>query len=45
MILGPPVIRTVPPIKAVAGKTLHVQCPVSGYPIETITWEKGIESI
>lgn len=30
-----------PPISAVAGKALTVKCPVSGYPIETITWYKN----
>ncbi|ODN04431.1 Down syndrome cell adhesion molecule-like protein Dscam2 [Orchesella cincta] len=40
-IYGPPFIRQIPPIKAVAGRSLQVQCPVSGYPIETISWEKG----
>lgn len=40
-IAGPPFVRPVPPVKAVAGKGVHIQCPVSGYPIEVITWEKG----
>lgn len=39
--IGPPFIRQIPPIKAVAGRSLHVQCPVSGFPIENISWEKG----
>jgi hypothetical protein len=25
----------------VAGETLMVTCPVAGYPIETIVWERG----
>ncbi|OXA47036.1 Down syndrome cell adhesion molecule-like protein Dscam2, partial [Folsomia candida] len=38
---GPPFVRPVPPIKGVAGKNLQIQCPVSGYPIENISWERG----
>jgi hypothetical protein len=30
-----------PPIPAVAGQQLVVKCPVAGYPIDTIIWEKG----
>jgi hypothetical protein len=29
------------PIPAVAGQQLVVKCPVAGYPIESIIWEKG----
>lgn len=28
------------PISAIAGKALTIKCPVAGYPIETITWER-----
>jgi len=30
-----------PPIPAVAGQQLVVKCPVAGYPIDTIIWDKG----
>lgn len=30
-----------PPISAVAGKALTIKCPVAGYPIETVTWNKN----
>ena len=33
-----------PNITAVAGERLMITCPVGGYPIDSITWEKG-ESI
>ena len=33
-----------PNITAVAGERLMTTCPVGGYPIDSITWEKG-ESI
>jgi Down syndrome cell adhesion molecule len=43
-IFGPPYVRTISPIKAVAGEDLIVHCPYSGYPIDNIRWEKaGIE--
>lgn len=31
-----------PRVTAVAGRALEVKCPVAGYPIEAITWEKGV---
>lgn len=30
-----------PPITAVADKELRIKCPVAGYPIDSIVWEKG----
>ena len=27
-------------MKVVAGKSMHVTCPVAGYPVSRITWEK-----
>lgn len=43
-IFGPPYVRAISPIKAIAGEDLMVFCPFSGYPIENIRWEKaGIE--
>lgn len=41
IFLGPPVIRDMPKLTAVAGKSLNIVCPVGGYPIHTINWEKG----
>ena len=32
------------PVKAVEGKDFYVNCPVSGYPIEDVTWSKGDET-
>lgn len=34
-----------PTISAVAGKQLYIKCPVAGYPIEAIIWEKGKKPI
>jgi Down syndrome cell adhesion molecule len=43
-IFGPPYVRAISPIKAVAGEDLVVHCPYSGYPMDSIRWEKaGIE--
>ncbi|XP_066603211.1 cell adhesion molecule Dscam2-like isoform X2 [Prorops nasuta] len=39
-IYGPLSIRPMPTVSAVAGKALKIKCPVAGYPIESITWEK-----
>ncbi|KAJ1531014.1 hypothetical protein ONE63_005846 [Megalurothrips usitatus] len=39
-IYGPPFVRPMPDIIAVAGKALHIKCPVAGYPIESVSWEK-----
>lgn len=36
-----PYIRLIPKITAVAGETLELKCPVAGYPIEEIHWERG----
>lgn len=38
---GLPYIRLIPKVTAVAGETLHLKCPVAGYPIEEIHWERG----
>lgn len=40
-VFGPPYVRTISPIKAIAGEDLIVYCPFSGYPVESIRWEKG----
>lgn len=40
-VFGPPFVRKMNDVTAVAGRTLTVKCPVSGYPIETIVWKKG----
>ncbi|XP_024940114.1 Down syndrome cell adhesion molecule-like protein Dscam2 isoform X3 [Cephus cinctus] len=39
-IYGIPYVRPMAPISAVAGKQLRIKCPVAGYPIESIVWEK-----
>ncbi|GLG93723.1 Tyrosine-protein phosphatase Lar, partial [Gryllus bimaculatus] len=39
-IYGLPYVRAMSPIPAVAGKELIIKCPVAGYPIDTVFWEK-----
>jgi hypothetical protein len=38
---GLPYIRLIPKVTAVAGETLKLKCPVAGYPIEDIRWERS----
>ncbi|GAB0100349.1 Down syndrome cell adhesion molecule-like protein Dscam2 [Sergentomyia squamirostris] len=40
-IYGLPYIRLIPKVTAVAGEDLHLKCPVAGYPIEEIHWERN----
>jgi len=41
-VYGVPFVREMPNVHVVAEKQLAVKCPVAGYPIESITWERGI---
>ncbi|XP_032663877.1 Down syndrome cell adhesion molecule-like protein Dscam2 isoform X7 [Odontomachus brunneus] len=40
-IYGLPYVRPMSAVSAVAGKQLYIKCPVAGYPVESIAWEKG----
>ncbi|KAK9752839.1 Immunoglobulin I-set domain [Popillia japonica] len=40
-VYGMPYIRLIPKVAAVAGETLQLKCPVAGYPIEEIHWERS----
>lgn len=40
-IYGMPFVRPMPAISAVAGKTLQIKCPVAGWPIDKVIWEKS----
>lgn len=40
-VYGLPFIRPMDKQSIVAGETLIVTCPVAGYPIESIVWERG----
>ncbi|XP_031785655.1 Down syndrome cell adhesion molecule-like protein Dscam2 isoform X10 [Nasonia vitripennis] len=40
-VYGLPYIRLIPKVTAVAGETLRLKCPVAGYPIEEIRWERA----
>ncbi|XP_012543882.3 cell adhesion molecule Dscam2 isoform X1 [Bombyx mori] len=39
-IYGPPYVRSIGPIRAVAGRELLLYCPYSGYPISSVKWER-----
>lgn len=40
-VYGLPSIRPMDKVAVVAGEMMYVTCPVAGYPIESIQWEKG----
>lgn len=40
-IYGLPHVRPMGNYAAVAGETTVIKCPVAGFPIASITWEKG----
>lgn len=40
-VYGLPYIREMPKVTAVAGNDLVIKCPVAGYPIESVSWERG----
>nr|XP_027200228.1 Down syndrome cell adhesion molecule-like protein Dscam2 isoform X2 [Dermatophagoides pteronyssinus] len=39
-VYGRPTIRRMPNITAVAGESISITCPVGGYPIDSIVWER-----
>ena len=39
-VFGAPFVRQMQPMKVVAGKSMFVTCPVAGYPVSSIAWEK-----
>ena len=43
-VYGPPVVRPMGSLSAVAGEAFSVTCPVGGHPIHKITWRKGKKS-
>ncbi|CAG0880725.1 unnamed protein product [Cyprideis torosa] len=40
-VYGLPYIRSIPPVEAIDGSPLVIHCPVAGYPIHDIAWNKG----
>ncbi|CAH4030501.1 unnamed protein product [Pieris brassicae] len=44
-VYGLPYIREMPKVTAVAGSDLNIKCPVAGYPIEAITWERDGQTL
>ena len=41
-VKGAPFVQKMEPMKVVAGKSMFVTCPVAGWPISSIHWEKGM---
>lgn len=41
-IIGPPVVRNMRNVTTVAGEVFVIKCPVGGYPLESIFWERGL---
>lgn len=44
-VFGLPYIRPMPKVTGVAGSNLVIKCPVAGYPIDTITWERDGQTL
>ncbi|XP_044594739.1 Down syndrome cell adhesion molecule-like protein Dscam2 [Cotesia glomerata] len=40
-IYGPPYIRSIGPVRAIAGIDTTIACPYSGYPITSVEWSRG----
>ncbi|TGZ53114.1 Uncharacterized protein DBV15_05473 [Temnothorax longispinosus] len=40
-IYGPPYIRSIGPVRAIAGVDITIACPYSGYPITSVGWTRG----
>ncbi|XP_044017269.1 Down syndrome cell adhesion molecule-like protein Dscam2 [Aphidius gifuensis] len=40
-IYGPPYIRSIGPIRAIAGDDTTIACPYSGYPITSVEWSRS----
>lgn len=38
---GSPYIRSIGPVRAIAGKDITIACPYSGYPITSVEWSKS----
>lgn len=38
---GQPYIRSIGPVRAIAGKDIAMACPYSGYPITSVKWSRG----
>lgn len=40
-VFGPPTIRAMPNITALAGDVTILPCPAGGHPLSSITWSRG----
>ncbi|XP_067138807.1 cell adhesion molecule Dscam1-like isoform X1 [Centruroides vittatus] len=44
-IRGPPYIKPMRNRTVIAGQTLILHCPISGHPIKSVRWERGIKQL
>jgi hypothetical protein len=44
-VYGVPFIREMPKITGVSGSDLIIKCPVSGFPIDAIIWERDGQTL
>ncbi|XP_068201363.1 cell adhesion molecule Dscam2-like isoform X2 [Palaemon carinicauda] len=44
-VFGPPFVRAMPNVTAVAGNDVHLFCPAGGYPPPSITWMRDGQSL
>ncbi|KAI5734243.1 hypothetical protein M8J77_004297 [Diaphorina citri] len=44
-VYGAPFVRPMGNVSAIAGEPLYLGCPVAGYPIESISWQKGVQQL
>ena len=44
-VYGPPQVRPMGSVSAVAGEDFTVTCPVGGHPIDKIIWKKGKSNV
>lgn len=40
-VFGPPTIRSMPNVTALAGEVTVLPCPAGGHPLTTISWSRG----
>ena len=44
-VYGIPFIREMPKITGISGSDLTIKCPVSGFPISEIVWERDTKTL
>lgn len=44
-VIGPPRVRSMAPVRAVAGEALRLDCHYTGHPVDRITWAMGTQTV